>query len=340
MRRLAAVVMGLCLAVGAVALAAVALPLSQYRTGSGTDLAMETVSAVERQSDLAVNGSVRLSWSTARVFRAGATSGLVTAVTARPGEGVDCGDPVLEVDGVQLWAYCGPRPLWRDISAGTRGSDRDELVEFLSVAGLLEEVPAEATNSEVGDAIAHLHGAAGSAASKIASPGEFVWIGDGAATPTGVAVEAGQTLSGGDPVLVIDAALTEATVDSADSATDTGERVFGVDRSSERFDVVDGRISDVAGLSAVLEQQGLLAEGLPDVATGSTRLRDPIEMITVPATAVLSGSGDVCVLVVDGDGTRSVSVVPQSASVGTVFVIGDITAGDAVVVNPDRAQGC
>ena len=61
--------------------------------------------------------------------------------------------PVVQIDGRWVLAYCGPRPLWRDVEAATVGGDRDEVVAFLVATGYLHPTGDTATKAEVTKAI-------------------------------------------------------------------------------------------------------------------------------------------------------------------------------------------
>jgi multidrug efflux pump subunit AcrA (membrane-fusion protein) len=64
-----------------------------------------------------------------------AQSGRVTKVAVAPGQTVEAGTALLEVDGVPIVALTGERPLWRELSEGSEGPDVEQLEKALAAAG-------------------------------------------------------------------------------------------------------------------------------------------------------------------------------------------------------------
>ena len=100
--------MGVAVVAGAVALSVVAVPLASYDqiTSDVDAVAAATVSVVSRPTDLPVNASADLVWSSPRVVRS-SSAGVVSAVFAAPGVEIGCGVAVFEVDSFPVVSYCG-----------------------------------------------------------------------------------------------------------------------------------------------------------------------------------------------------------------------------------------
>ena len=174
-------------------------------------------------------------------------------------------------------------------------------------------------------------------ATGVLTPGELIWLRE-PVTPTRIELAAGQLLTGGDAVMSIAPALETAQI--AGEQPGSSGRVFGLEGSPQRFKVSDGTIGDLVGLQDELQRRGLTVDGLPSSAPGSTRLAEPAQLVTVPATSIVSGTGGVCVQVVEGNTQRPVAVDPVDSVGDTVYVTGALTAGADVLANPDRALGC
>ena len=337
MRRALTGLAALLLTAAAVGIAVIAVPLTHYRPERPVVLADSTVSAVTAGTDLPRTVSVSLWWSNAQSFRLGASSGLVTSVAATAGSEVGCGAPVVQLDGRWVLAYCGPRPLWREIAADTVGADRDEAVAFLVMTGYLRPAAAVATRSEVSAAIRALQTLSGWKATGVLTPAELLWLRE-PVTPSSVELVAGQTVAGGEAVMSIASTLQSGQV-VGEQPGQSG-RVFGLEGSAQRFELTAGTVVDLAGLQAELHRRGLTVDALPSTAAGSTRLAQSAQFVTVPASAIVSDANGVCVQVIEGDVRRAVAVVPVDSVGDSAYVTGTLTAGADILVNPNRALGC
>lgn len=336
-RRVVGVVLALAVCAGGVALAVVAVPLASYeQRGIEVDAIDDSVvSVTTREIDLASSATVSAVWSSERRVRLPAVTGLVTALTASPGVEVDCGTEVLRVDGRPMLAYCGPGPLFREVSAQTRGTDAAEFVQFLQRIELLS--PGDVTSDQLNEVIRDMQTSVGWTVDGTVSPGDLVWI-EAPFVPSGVLVEPGMTVEAAHDVLLVEPELVSATVtisDGARPAESQSDMVFSLDGSNASYPVRSGGvIADLDGLEGELRSRPIDG-GLPATALGSVRLAVPLPALTVPATAVVSGPTGECVQVRDADGDRAVSVSVIGSSIGVVFVDGDIANGDEVVVAPD-----
>jgi hypothetical protein len=268
-------------------------------------------------------------------------SGLVSSVAVQPGVEVACGQEVLRVAGRVLLAYCGPGPLFRGVSSRTTGADADQFVEFLRGLGLLAD--GDVTRQQVDRAIRDLQALLGWTVNGVVMPGDFVWIG-APFVPSAVLLEPGMSVDAAGDVMQVASTLVSATVTVGSGAqpvdSSSSPFVFALDSSTETYPVgADGTIEGLAALEGELRAR--LANGeLPVSAVGSVRLAEPVLALTVPATAVVSGSAGECVWIRDGSVERVVPVSVLGSSIGVVFVEGEISNGDEVVVAPVGSGGC
>jgi hypothetical protein len=347
LRRGVAGLVGVAVVAGAVALSVVAVPLASYEkiASNAETVAAATVSVVSRPTDLPVNASADLVWSSPQVVRS-SSAGVVSAVFAAPRVEVGCGVAVFEVDSFPVVSYCGPRPLTGAVSATSKGRDTDDFVAWLRSVGFFEGVAAPSA-AQRRDAIRFWQASLGMAVDATVEPGELVWLTE-PFTPTAVSVEPGVPIAPGDTVMSVAERLTSATVnvtapvaDESAGGADEAPMVFGVDTNPARVSVdADGAIGDVGSLESMLRETGLLADGLPASAAGSVRLAEPVQLATVPASSIITGGSGTCVIAVDGDARSVVPVTVLSSSVGTVFVDGELSDGTLVSVDPDRATPC
>jgi hypothetical protein len=331
---------------GSVGVVMVAVPLADYATDDEVrdEAASEVVSAVERESDLVTTAEVTLTWTDGRESLSG-SDGLVTAVFVKSGQPIDCASPVFEVSASPVVAYCGPRPLSDDVTPTSQGRDTNEFLEFLRSVGYFEGLSLPPTTSQRRDAIRWWQGTVGQTIDSSVSPSDLLWLGESSMTPTAVEVVAGRTVRQGDVVVKVDERLASATIDGFKDQQAGRALVFNIDGSTERLPVdAGGRIDDLPTLErfeSALNDLDLLVEGLPFSASGSVRLAEPIALVTVPATAIVVGtSGATCVVRTSNGPPDVVEVEVVSSNVGTVFVLGDLSSGDSILVSPDRAVSC
>lgn len=130
------------MAVAAVALGAwLVFDSLRNRTAVGPEDAVRVTAEAERRDlqDTIVVRGVMLYPGSGTAFSGSA--GRVTAVGKEPGDTVETGDILLELDGRPMVAVEGAPPFWRDLERGMRGSDVMALQELLADQGLLIEEP-------------------------------------------------------------------------------------------------------------------------------------------------------------------------------------------------------
>jgi hypothetical protein len=340
-RRSLAPVVAVFLSAAALGISVWALPLARYEPRPPATIADESVAVIERNSDLPRAATLQLEWSPSRVLRA-VGEGLVTGVYWEPGRPIRCGDPVLEVSGKPVVAYCGPRPLWRDVAGATEGADRDEVVTFLRDLGRFADIPGKPTTAQFTEVVRGWQDELETEVTGALRPQDLLWIG-APITPSSATVGVGDQLPADGAVFEVAPMVTSAVVADFETSPSAPARLFDLDGDDQQFELRSGgAVEDLTRLSASIVELGLTAEGPPTHASGTTRLRTPADFLTVPATSLVADSTATCVITVNGtDGTRiPVEVEAVMSLVGVVFVSGGLETGTRVLVNPDRARGC
>jgi hypothetical protein len=321
--------------VAAAAAVAVAIPRSVYPRPADVGAASATLSVTARTDDLAEGAALALEWSPERDVRLRGTSGTVTAVLVGNGDDIECGRPLIEVDGRNVLGYCAPAPLYRTIEPGTHGDDVDQLVEFLTATGYLSETDPDP--GQLARAIDALGVEVGLEANGRVDPADMIWVGESARVGS-MELQVGDLVAGQESVFRIHPQLLAAR--SLTPPPSEAAWLFGLDGSPARFHLDRG--GAVVELDALAEQ--LLAvvtgEALPSTVAGSIRLQTPVEVIGVPASAIVATSADLCVIAVDADVTRAVPVDVIGSSVGVAFVAAALRPGQTIQSQPAADQAC
>ncbi|VAW05263.1 hypothetical protein MNBD_ACTINO02-1338 [hydrothermal vent metagenome] len=275
--------------------------------------------------------SVESVWGVATVVVSPPWSGTVTRVDVVSGDNVISGDVVARVSGVDRVAVASVEPFWRTLARRDKGDDVAMLQTWLIGSGYYD--------ADVDGVYGHAMVAAvkmWAADLGVAKPdGNFdpvwiVWLPYEPFVVSAVVLESGSPPpAAGSPVLIAPIPLLSV------SLTGTDERPFGglgawVLRVGEvEVSVVDGEV-DVAALALL---KPLLAQG--ETTLGSVSRAQPVDVLEVPATAVVSNeSGGLCVFVSDGDGFALRSIEALGGSVSSVNVSSGLSSGDVVLANP------
>jgi hypothetical protein len=322
-------------AVTAAAAVAVAIPRSTYPSAADRDVPSASVSVTARSDDLAESATVLLEWAPGRDVRLRGSAGTVTSVFAEVGEDVECGRPLIQVDGRNLVSYCAAAPLYRTIEPGLEGNDIDELIDFLMSTGHLTAT--EPDPGQMATAIDALRVDIGLDVTGQLAPADTIWVGQSAHVGS-IDLQVGDVVVGDESVLRVDPQLLAARL----PAPPPSGRVwlFGLEGSSARTHVdASGAVIE---LDALADQVLMVADGdeLPSSIAGSIRLQAPIEVIGVPASAIVTNGADLCVIAVDADLTRAVPVDVIGSSVGVAFVDAELRPGQAIQAQPTADQAC
>jgi Putative peptidoglycan binding domain len=308
----------------------------------GTELS--TVDVVRR--DLArtedLDGSVGHGDATPLVLTAGGT---LTALP-EPGEEIEPGDVVAEVDGLPIIALSGAFPLWRTLGSGVEdGKDVLQVEYVLASLGYAEEYDVtvdEDWTSATTDAVEAFQADHGQDDDGEIDLGELVFI-DGpqlVADVTGAAgqsaSEAGISVTSTEQSVLIDLDTADADLIAVGDEVEV-ELPTGATATATVATIGAAQTDETTGASSLpvaltLTDAPPLADGTPvDV---HVEIAAATGVLAVPVEAVLAlAEGGYAVEVVDAAGaTRLVAVTLGVFADGMVEIEGDIDAGASVVV--------
>lgn len=219
--------------------------------------------------------------------------GIITKLGARPSRAIRGGDTVVWIDDVARLGMVTDAPLVADVTPGARGPNVERAQRALRQAGVLDIVPDGKAGPATVAAIRALNTAIGrQAQGGTLSADTFVWLGPKPFNVKRDAVTVGSRVAAGDTLLVGPRRAAKVAVSEPEQvAPADGAYVIAVgDDATVPYDVGAGTVSraeDVTTLAAALGS----AEGV-----GTARLRGPLEVVTVPVSAVVTDeTGATCV---------------------------------------------
>lgn len=328
----------LAICAGSIGIAIVAFPLADYRSRDQDSLRDVPVAVLSKTTRRTTPAVAELDWRASRQVTAGDASGKITDVFMSAGLPLNCGNPVVAIDGAARLALCGPVPPWRDVTASTKGPDADQLAELLVGLGLLSEED-RGNGARRATAWKQLATFVGLPASTVFRPSDVVWIRD-VTTPSRVTAHVGDRVSGDSSLFEVDAALQAATVQhSSGDFVAEREWVFSVDGSTVEFPILadgslDARTFDAAARSTVTEPDAVL----PIRIQGIMRLAIPVSYAAIPPSALVTApDGSNCVVLAEG-GTTIVTVVESVT--GLVMVDADLPEGTVIRDLPPAGTTC
>lgn len=279
--------------------------------------------------DQLVNAS--LEWGRPLEVFAPNWSGVVTDIYRAAGETVTSGESVLSINGVDRLAFASNQPLWRPLRRGDTGADVDELQRLLVAKGYDVQPDGEfgATTQE---AVKLLEASLGiSKPSGVFDPGWVLWLPSETFQISSIAISVGSPApSAGSVVLAGPPPLLHVEFqDDQDVPLDlSGPWVFT--SAGLEYSILDGSLEP----DSLTRLQGATGSEVLSIS-GRVISQTPIEVIGVPATAVMSSAdGDLCVWVPGPDGYLPRSVELEGGAVAQVFVLSGLSAGDQVLANP------
>ena len=286
------------------------------------------VSSVQTESLSRQPADLTLTWGPAPLLYWPGAAGVITDVPVESGV-VESGDVVAVVDSTPIIALHTPRPLYRDITAGSRGPDVQQLAEELNRLGLLAvENITDRADQDLREAVQVLNERAGLNSSELRLAGvvwlpeiefdiENVEISVGKAAPV-----SGETLAAGrTPLVKATATAPEGAAEQLERLPDPVQiRIAGlVIPLDDELSAIDTAPIEAATSSAAGELTGGLIE-----------LVVPVVAWKLPATAVIAGSdGSTCVVTPSGE---TIKVTVSASGPGEVEVIGE--SPPEVVSNP------
>jgi hypothetical protein len=336
-RRLVRTVAVVIALVGSLAGAVIAFPMAVARPRSGTVVSGGSYEVITRSSDLGRGAKVQLTWAPTKAESFSASfEGRVTGLVRVDGDMVDCGQAVLEIDGQPRAAYCSETPPWRPIAGETKGKDRDELETELRAMGLLDDAKHEPW--QITQAIKSWQKSVGMLVTGTVNPTDVVWVGPTPVKSGAWAVSLGQRISGPTVLWTNEPKVTKGMVTATLAKRET---VFFPEGPGAGFDLeANGNVIDIARLNEVVRASSSGAT-LPRELVGTVRLRQPIEVIAVPATAIVTSSTATCVLVIsDGKPGPAVAVTVVDSQADAVLVEGNLRKGQRVDILPARGSPC
>ncbi len=266
-------------------------------------------------------------------LRAPRWSGLVTEVFVRPGDEIDTGTRVVEVDRVARIAVGSDRPFHRPLRRGDRGPDVAELERVLVSLGFSDLEPdgifGYQTQAGV-EALARDLGAGPKV--RTFDPAWFLWLPE----PFGIgelSVEVGDQAPPAGTIVARGARQIVAVSVLGDSDAPLDGR-FSVTGTDVTVTVRGGVIADPSPLADLLGDEEELSEVRLE---GVIREESSRSVLAVPTTALVTGEDGLCVWVERGSGFTPMGVRALDSSVqGATFVPrdGDLQEGDRVIVNP------
>lgn len=259
-------------------------------------LSMPVTTSLDAQEQ-AVQAS--LIWSTPVTLSAPDWTGLVTAVVAHPGEAIQSGSEILQLNGVSIVALKSSLPFFRAIGTGTTGPDVTALRLSLSALGIQGVGAGTTFDPALEVAIKEFQVRYQGASAKIASgtfdpnsviylPQTSVVVGSIAATVGLPAAAEGQPIVSGNPVLR-PFTLTDVTTGSASAQLPSSSTGYEFEvQGGPTIPVGPGFVvSDPSVLQSVA---GMLGRQSAQLA-GQIRLVTPRQYSSVPTSAVVTDAG-------------------------------------------------
>jgi peptidoglycan hydrolase-like protein with peptidoglycan-binding domain len=277
--------------------------------------------------------SIETVWGEAPVVVAPAWSGTVAAVEVASGDVVASGDPVVQVDGVTRVAVATVEPFWRPLARRDSGQDVAALQEWLARDGLYNGEIDGVFGSGLAAAVKAWAESIGVAKPDgTFDPSWVLWLPEDPFVVSSVEVGTAMPAPGaGSPVLRGAVPLQSATLRDQGNQVFAGEGQWTLLVEDAEIAVVDGELASqgMETLADVLDPE-------EPFAPGEIRRVTPVEVLEVPATAVVANArGETCVFVPDDSGgfvPREVTLA--GGGVSRVDVADGLGPGDQVLMNP------
>lgn len=287
---------------------------------------------------------VTLQWQEPLVVRApvGAGPGVVTDVYVTAGDEPSSGARLYAVDGVDRVALHTARPFHRPLRSGDRGDDVTQLQQVLADAGDLAVEPDGVFGRATREAVGAWQRRLGIARPDgVFDPGLVVWL------PVPTLTVDSWTLAVGEPAPAPGAELLKAPPMLARAeigvAAD-GAPALQLDSGAEYLLSVGD-----SSVAVVPEQLTIAPESLPELAAsveplvksvdGRVRRATALELVTIPATATMTGPSGTCVWAPGANGFSAQPVVVRATVGGQTQVDDGLDPSAQVLVNPATVLG-
>lgn len=233
-------------------------------------------------------------------------AGRVTSSSCSTGGTVASGSSIMAVNGEPLIALSTSIPLWRDLADGDSGKDVAALQTELSRLGYRTGVDGKVGVSTLA-AIAKLlaQGTEPVKPTTIVPAGRFIWLPSETVTAGTCDVVVGETVAPGSAVATTAQQLVSVSVHELPTDLLEGARTMKLDDKTVAI-APDGRVSDAESLKALAEtpsyrnyltrmsqQTAQSSEaGSPETVNGTLSLARPVEVASVPPSAVYAVKGN------------------------------------------------
>lgn len=289
--------------------------------------------------------TLTLSWSRAEPLEYYGEGGVITGVFVTPGQQLTSGLPVIRVDGRTVAAVESTVPLYRNLKMGDVGSDVGVVESLLAHFGLLSADGRTKFDTAMSKAVQAYNRFTGYGDSAEFLLSSTVWVKPDSPPVDEVLTALGSRVDGsGDPILYFTPVLSGASIEvdaGQPTIEDFGTRVIQVGESKIAVAPDGTRLLDELSLSTfpglsppTFESNSASQDSELPVAMS---LETPRTWLTLPVTAVVTGSGG-ATCVVTRNGTTVISIA--GAKPGVVLVDqGEIDSND-VLANPSGARDC
>jgi len=258
-------------------------------------------------------------------------AGRVTSVEVAAGDQVASGVVVATVAGRDVVAYQAARPLYVSVDRGARGDAARAAQEVLAslgfYAGPVDGVVGPVTAAAI-LAFNEVHGFGRSAVLDLAG---LTWIGPDPVTVGEVLATPGEDVTAGAGLFIAEAVPSGVRVAATQAPAVPGDRVLDIAGLTAPLPGGTRIVEDAEFAAAVARVWGDVTEGV-----GVLRLAEPVEVGTVPSSAVVTDTrGRTCIFP-DAE-AGPVAVTPAGGSLGTVDL--DVgLVGRPVLVNPRQVR--
>lgn len=275
--------------------------------------------------------SVQLTWDDpVKVLWPGA-EGILTRVDLHVGTMLESGSLVGEVSGQQILALATRRPIYRDLQVGDSGDDVQMIVEeFIRLGYLPEDALTDRVTSAVAAVFAEINSLSGRR-SRVLEYRTVAWL------PAQQLLVSSAEISVGQPAPALGVTIAKDTPNLASAIVSAPGGGKPTPLASEGFLEVPWAVIGIdKNMTVAQGDLSLLASGVtPETETidlASIRLRDPIMVAQLPASAVVTGTdGATCVY--GSDMTPHVVEVSSGAVGRATFPI-KTNLPDLVLINP------
>jgi peptidoglycan hydrolase-like protein with peptidoglycan-binding domain len=302
---------------------------SPLESASSAEALVGTVESAERFSDASVAIGVEFADALSPAIGA---SGTLTSVRVGPGDTVDTGKVVADVNNVPVIAYVSEAPLWRDVARGTKGDDVRIAQQLLADLGFLEgkaDGDAGLVTDRAIRAFNKKHGfGTNNGALSLSS---LMWVGTAPVTVDKLEVALGDSVGSGTAMFTTTAGLAAITVSETPNVPRDAEVELIVDGVTAPYEPGTGRITDPDAVVAIAGSLGTATEGV-----GTVRLVTPLTVGTVPSSAVVTDERGTACIFADA-ASDPITVEPLGGTLGTVD-LDPALVGQSVLINPREVR--